>query len=140
MQFDWFESEGVGLTWEFFLSSLLSKTCVIGSISFWLDGVVDTGAEEGALEGSAIFKGASEYYAVDVVRFYLLAVVLQDAIELDDVLFSGGIFYLDFLFLGRGEPHEHIWDLWQIQFVTGEDCLIVILLLSDGSLQFGDIG
>ncbi len=138
--FDGFESEGVRLTWKFFLSSFLSKTSVIDSVSLRLDRVVDAGAEEGALEGSAVFEGTGEYDAIDVISFYLLTVALEDAVELDDVLLSWGIFYLGFLFLGGGEPHEHIGDLRQIQLVAREDCLVVVLLLPDGSLQLGDIG
>ena len=92
------------------------------------------------MEGSAVFEGTREYDTIDVISFYLLAVALEDAVELDDVLLSWGIFYLGFLFLGGGEPHEHIGNLRQIQLVAREDCLIVVLLLPDGSLQLGDIG
>ena len=92
------------------------------------------------MEGGAVLEGTGEYYAVDIICLYLLAVALEDAVELDDVLLSWRIFYLCFLFFGGGEPHEDIRNLREVELVAGKDRFIVILFLPDRPLQLGDIG
>lgn len=139
LDLDGFESERVRFSWKFFLSTFFSETGIIGSVPFGFYCVVDAGAEEGALEGGAIFERTGEYNAIDIVGLDLLPVVLKDAIELDDVFLPWGIFYRGFLSFGGGEAHENIWDLGEIEFVAGEDWFVVVLLLTDGSLELGDI-